>query len=501
MDDHTPILIGAGQYTQRDTDPATAKDPLGLMVDVAGRAAEDAGQDARLLGGLDRIAVVSMLTCQYGNAPHFLAEQLGAHPAEELYTTSGGNVPQWLVNETAADIAAGRVRFALLAGAEALRTVTRARRAGVKLGWGSSDSGTSTKVIGDGRMPVGDQELKHGAAYAIQSFALLENALRAHYGLDLETHRQRLGELCSRFSAVAARNPHAWFRTERSAAEIATITPDNRLIGFPYPKLMNAIREVDMAAAVLMTSVGEARRRGIHPSRWVYLIGCADADELWFLSDRVNYHSSPALRLAGRKALEMAGIDLGQIDHFDLYSCFPCAVQIGRDMLGISADDPRPLTLTGGLPYHGGPGNNYVMHSIANTLHALRAGLSKTGLVSGLGLAATKHSVGVYSTEPRPRRWQREDPAAYQVEIDRLAHPRLAIEPRGRGEIETYTVMHERDGRPARGVIIGRLPDGRRFLANTPDDAQVLSRLTTCEAIGATGRVSSENGLNRFDPD
>ena len=160
-DDRTPILIGASQLTQRDVDPAATREPLGMMVETARRAAADAGADARLLRQLDYVAVVNVLAWRYANAPRLLAERLEAAPKQELYTTVGGDTPQWLVNETAAQIAAGRVRLALLAGAEAMHTVWRARRAGVELQWSTNSAGAPT-VVGDARMGASDHEMNHG---------------------------------------------------------------------------------------------------------------------------------------------------------------------------------------------------------------------------------------------------------------------------------------------------------------------------------------------------
>lgn len=499
IDDRTPVLIGAGQFTQRDVELAQAKEPLEMMVEVARRAAADAGADARLLTRLDSVAVVSVLVWHCQNAPNLLAERIGAQPAQTVYTTVGGNTPQWMVNETAAQIAAGRVRLALIAGVEAVHSLVLARRANVKLQWTTGGNG-SPAVRGEARQGTNDHEMTHGIQMPTQVYPLFENALRAHYGLSLAAHRERLGALCSGFSAVAAQNPYAWFRNQRTAEEISTVTPENRMIGFPYPKYMNAIMDVDQSAAVLMTSVGEARALGIDPSRWVYLWGCGDAHDLWFVSERVNYHSSPAIRVAGQKALAMAGIGIGHIDYFDLYSCFPSAVQIGRDMLGIPRDDPRPLTVTGGLPYHGGPGNNYTTHAIATMMDKVRAKPGMKGLVSGLGWYLTKHAIGIYSAVPNERPWLREDPALYQADLDREPHPTLVTEAHGRARIEAYTVTHDRDGTPAKGVVIGRLDDGQRFLANTPAERSVLEELMTHEGVGRSGTVSPDNGINRFVP-
>jgi acetyl-CoA C-acetyltransferase len=511
IDDRTPILIGAGQLTQRDVDPSAALEPVAMMAETARRAAADAGQDARLLAQLDRVAVVNVLAWHYGNAPGLLAARLGAHPAELIYTTVGGNTPQWLVNETAAQIAAGHVRLALIAGAEAVYTLLRARRSHTPIPWLTGGAGEPTlgepalgepTVIGETRLGTTDHEMNHGLQLPTMIYPLFENALRARDGRSIAAHQRRLGELCARQSAVAAHNPYAWFQQARSAEEIATVTPQNRFIGFPYPKYMNAIIDVDQSASVLMTSVAVARELGIDPSRWVYLWGCGDARDLWLVSERVNYHSSPAIRVAGERALAMAGVEIGDIDFFDLYSCFPSAVQIGRDMLGIPADDPRPLTVTGGLPYHGGPGNNYTTHAIATMMQRLRATPAKKGLVTALGWYLTKHSVGIYSATPPPwfeqRSWMREDPSRYQPAIDAAPHPELVTEPRGRGVIETYTVLHGRDGDPVRGIVIGRLDDDRRFIANTPDDRAVLDGLMAEEAVGRAGTVTSKDGMNTF---
>jgi len=499
-DDRTPVLIGAGQFTPRDVDLAAAKEPVDMMAAAARQAAVDAGADARLLSHLDSVQVVNMICWQYRNPPRLLAERIGAHPAEALYSTVGGNTPQWLVNTTAARIAAGKVGLALIAGAEAFNTPRRARKAGVELNW-TRDNAPPPATVGDPRMGSSDHEMAHSLQMPTQIYPLFENALRARRGLSIEAHRQRLGELYGRFSAVAAENPYAWFRTARTPAEIATLTAENRMIGFPYPKYMNAIMDVDQAAAILMTSVAGARRLGIDPSRWVYLRGAAHAHDLWFLSERMNYYMSPAIKLCGQTAMAMAGISIKQVDYFDLYSCFPCAVQIAADMLGIPANDPRPLTVTGGLAFAGGPGNNYTTHAIATVLEKVRARPGTIGLITGLGWYVTKHAVGIYSTTPNERPWAREAPRIHQEELDRMPHPELVPHASGRGLIEAYSVLHDRDGQPTVGVVIGRFEDGRRFLANTPDDRTLLENLMTHEGVGRRGVVSPVNGINRFAPD
>lgn len=502
-EDRIPVLIGGGQVTQREADPKEALEPLGLMATAAQRAAEDAELRNVELAQLDLVAVVNILGWSYAHPPGALAARFQAKPRHLWYSTLGGNTPQWLVNEIAARIATGEVRFALLAGAEALATLQRARRAKVPVQWstGEAPGQVAPVILGSNRPGSNDIEMAHGMTLPVVVYPLFENALRAHYGHSLEGHRRYLGELCARMTRVAATHPHAWFPVQRSAEEIATPSRENRMVSYPYTKYMNAIIEVDQGAALLLTSVGYAKELGVPRHRWVYLWGCADTQDHWFVSERVNYWSSPAIRIAVHEALRMAGWSVNEVEFFDLYSCFPCAVQIGRDALGISMDDPRPLTVTGGLPYFGGPGNNYVTHSIATMLDLLRRHPGKRGLVSGLGWYITKHSMGLYSTDPPPRPFVRRDPAAYQQEIDCMARPELALRPCGRGKVETYTIVHDREGVPVRGIVIGRLADGHRFLANLPADASALARWEQEELIGVEGEVKNQDHVNLFVPD
>ena len=336
-----------------------------------------------------------------------------------------------------------------------------------------------------------------------QIYPLFENALRAKRGQTIAAQRDMLGHLCEGFSRQASQNPYAWFRDAKTAEQIATPSPANRMIGFPYPKFMNAIMDVDQAAALLLTNVETARRIGIPPQKWVYFWGGGDANDHWYVSDRVDLHSSPAIRAAGAHALRQAGVGIDEVNLFDLYSCFPCAPQIAAAMLGIPEDDPRPLTVTGGLPYAGGPGNNYVTHAIATMAERLRQKPGSVGLVSGVGWYLTKHAVGVYSAAPPRRPQPRVSPSEYQVEIDAKPHPRCVAEASGAARVETYTVLHDRDGAPETGLVVGRLEDGARFWANSPPDRVLLERMEREEMIGKGGQVRHDaaSGTNVFEPE
>ena len=499
-----PILVGVAQYTNRSDDLDNALGPLEMMARVAREAEEDA-ECKGLLGRLDSVGVANILSWSYGDAPGLLAEAVGAQPSDKCYTTVGATASQWLVSRTAERIVQGESRLALVAGAEAMRSVVKLGASG-RPGWRSGQRGWRSgrrwtppeAMAGDARAGSTEIEMRHGANAPLRIYPLFENALRAHKGRSIADHQQRLAALCARLAQVAKDNPFAWFRDGKTAEEIGTVTANNRMICFPYPKYMNAIMEVDQAAAVIMTSVGTAKELGIPREKWVYIWGCADAIDLWYLSERLNYYSSPAMALVGRRALEMAGLSIDEIDWFDLYSCFPSAVEVARDMLGIAEDDPRPITLAGGLPYFGGPGNNYSLHAICAMVERLRSEPQRKALVSAMGWYFTKHAQGIYSGMPPEREWRRADSPQDQAELDAMRHPTLVEVADGAGTVETYTVVFGRAGEPNFAIVFGRLEDGGRFIANTEPDPELLRWMTQEEMVGRSVKVrhDAETGRN-----
>jgi len=505
-----PVLIGVGQFTYRG-DPATSPSPTQLLEIAAERAAADAGIGAPGLAAIDALAVVGFTVDAPGgrrvmphatNPPASLARRIGAAPRWSVYSHMGGNTPQYLVNTLAERIARGETDLGLTVGAEFLGSAMKRLTKGLSFDdWAAQEDedADAPQRIGDPRPGVTEYEARHGLNRPINIYPMFENALRARDGRSIPEHQRRMGELFAGFSRVAANNPDAWFQTERTPEELITVSEKNRMVGFPYPKLLNAIMEVDQSAAVLVASEAKARELGVPEEKWVYLHGCGDAADLWNPVDRQDYHSSPAMRWTGKRALEMAGIALQDIRHIDLYSCFPVAVEIGAQELGLSLDDPRGLTVTGGLPYAGGPGNNYVMHSIAVMADRLRREREAYGLVTANGWYLTKQSTGIYSAVRPTKPFEREDPAVLQRQIDALPPPDVVEQPQGRGVIETYTVVHRREG-PFMGIVVGRDEAGRRFVANTPGDPETLASLEAGEQVGRGGAVTP-GPINLFTPD
>ncbi len=507
--DSTPVIVGVGQHCPPAPEFSARGGPVDLAAAAARQALADSGRPEALAAALDTVvffklfADMGFLRSPQGTSrkpPRSLAQRLGIDPPQAIYSAIGGNLPQRMINDVAEAIAKGEMRTVLFAGGEALRTSGEAVRAGVQLDWNEDPPGEFVD-LGQGGDMVGDFELAHGVGLPTCSYALFENAWRGRTGRGVAEHRRALGRLWARFNAVARANPHAAAPSAKSAEELVTPTPDNRMIGFPYTRLLNANERVDQAAAVIFTSAGMARELGIDASRWIYLRGCGDAHDRMKTVEHVDLHSSPALALCARTALAQAGITLDEVDFFDLYSCFPSAVEIACDALGLAEDDPRPLTVTGGLSFFGGPGNAYVLHSIAETVDWLRRGKGRYGMVTGNGGLLSKQSVGIYSSVPGAAPWRREDPAIGQATLDATPAPRVELVPHGAARIETYTVLCDK-GVPARGVIVGRLlADDARFVANTPAGRpEILQWLMEDEPLGTHGAASSANGRNTFVP-
>ncbi len=380
-DSRIPILVGCGDVTDATTPAEAGRSPIDLIAEAVRRALSDTGADA-LAAAIDVVATVRFFAdtsprfvSKLGgstNPPKSIAQRVGIRAARYVYSSSGGNMPQSLVNHFSEGIALGEARAVLIAGGEALRTQQAVERARLPISW-SEDPGGQPESVGIIRPARSDEEERHNLRAAFTIYPLIENAIRAARGRSILEHLQAMGRLFSQFASVAAENPLATRRAGYSAERLAAIDEENRWIGFPYPRLMNSNPYVDQSAALILTSVGVARDLGIPPWKWIYLHGCADANDQWYVSERLDLHSSPAIRRGARQALEMAGRSLADVRFFDLYSCFPSAVEIACQEIGIAEDDPRGLTVTGGLPYFGGPGNNYVTHSISEMMRRLRA--------------------------------------------------------------------------------------------------------------------------------
>ncbi len=480
-DERLPVLVSTGQSLER-SEPVSALD---LMTRAARQCLDRA---PGLSGRVDRVSVVNVMSPVPRAPATALARRLGLSPGRAEVTTIGGNTPQWLVNRAADDVAGGRVRAVLVAGAEAQRTV----KAMASPPPDPEEEGLAPDpVIGDDRSGVGRAELDAGLIAPVHVYALFESVLAHRAGRDFAEHRRALGVLMAPFTDVAADHPVAWFPERRTPDELAEVSPDNRLVAEPYPKRMCAVINVDQAAAVLVTSLAEARRAGVAGDA-VFCVSGAEANDVWFPAARPDPGSSPAIAAAASAALDAAGTGTDDIGAFDLYSCFPCAVQMASAAMGLALDDSRGFTVTGGLPYFGGPGNDYTLHAIATMADRLRRS-GGTGLVTGLGWYATKHAVGLYSSAPPAAGWRRGETSAAQAAIDASA-VEVCADVVGPAVVVASTVVAGRSGAPAAAPVVAKLDDGRHVAAAAEDEE--LPALAGRNLVGE--RIVVSGPLPRF---
>jgi acetyl-CoA C-acetyltransferase len=467
----TPVLVGYGQINHHEDRAADENtlEPVDLMVAAARQAA-----DPRVLEAVDSVRVVNLLSARYRDPGLLLGQRIRAdHPATR-YSGIGGNVPQTLVNRACVDIQQGHADVVLVAGAEMWRTRMQLHANGKRLTWTEQDEAVPLPKGSDENVPMaGPAEDRIGLDRPSYIYPMFEQALRINTRESIGDHRKRIGELWARFNAVAVHNPHAWIRKPLAAEDIWQDSATNRMISWPYTKLMNSNNMVDQSAALILASVQAATRLQIPTERWVYPYAGTDAHDTYAISERAELNRSPAIRMAGARALALAGLGVDDIDYVDLYSCFPSAVQVAAAELGLPVDDPaRPLTVTGGLTFAGGPWSNYVGHSIATMAELLTANPGRRGLITANGGYLTKHSFGVYGTEPPSSEFRWEDT---QSAVDREPTRVAAGDWEGVGTVEAWTTPYNRDGQPEKAFLAVRTPDERRTLALIIDPAEAAA--------------------------
>ena len=488
-DPRTPVVVGVGQLTRHTDTGESPLEPVDLMVEALRRAEADTGV-AGVLAAAGSLGVVRLLSWKYPDAAALVAERLGIGPLQTVGTAFGGNIPQTLLGRKAAEIAAGEHDVVLITGAEAWRTVTAARRGGAELDWTVQPEGvTPDAEVGGSLEASHPAETARGIRQPIQIYPLFENALRAAAGRSVAEHRDHLGSFYARFSEIAVDNPYAWDRRGYSPEEVAVPSPKNRMVGFPYTKLMCSNEQVDQAAAMILCSVDKARALGIAPERWVFPYGVTEAAAP-LVSERHDLSGSVMADAASDALWKLTGLGPDDIAHVDLYSCFPSAVQVQAGALGFGLD--RQLTVTGGMRFAGGPWNNYAMHGMAAMVDVLRADPGALGLCGANGGYLSKLSLGIYSTTP-PDEFH---VVSAQDAVD--ASPTRAVDdaPDGHASVESYTVMHDRTGEPTEGILACLMPDGRRTWGTITDDPATLRAMTIEEVVGRTVTLRPDGGAS-----
>lgn len=479
-----PVIVGVGQCNDRPNDPDSGLDSFGLMREALRVAEQDAG--GNWISRVDALLVVDQISCpELGDLSLPLAEAFGIAPRIcEQTEAPMGDSPIRLLNMAANLIASGEVQVAAVVGGEALRTAAKRTKPN------EAEGGSALEQVAARR--AGSYRQRYGLATAVDLYPLYENAIRTAYGQSLEQAQRESGEIWSKFSQVAADNPGAWIRDEKSVEEIITPTASNRPIAFPYSKFMVANSSVNQGAGFLVTSLAHARKCGVPEERMIYVGYGAAAHEPNDPLARDRYDRSVGMEVSLNRTLKLNRVSVDQLDHVELYSCFPCVPKMARRILGLSVE--KPLSVCGGLTFCGGPIANYMSHAVVSMVQKLRESGRFGLLFANGGFATHNHSIVLSSERSDHVSFPQEYDFQAEADAARGTVPEVAEAYTGPASIESYTVSYSRDGRPGPGTVLALTPDGFRTLARVEaEDERALNTLLygAPEVIGMRGLVEA----------
>lgn len=478
--ERSPVIVGVGQVNDRPARPEDGLDPIGLMAEALRRADADTG--GGWLGNCDSLAVVSQIGWpQLNPVDGKLAETLGIAPSHREQTAKpNGDSPIRLLNEAANRIAAGEARVCAIVGGEAVRTAVAL-------------SATNPLRDAPHRVRTGYAQ-RYGLTLPVDVYPLYENAGRAARGETLAEGQAESGALWSGMSEVAVGCEYAWLRQAVSADKVVTPSERNRPIAFPYTKLQIANSSVNQGAGFVVTSLAEARRRGMAEERLVFVGHGAAAHEDEDFLKRDSYAASASLKVSIERCLAMNEVSAADLDHVELYSCFPCVPKLARRVLGWPLD--RPITVFGGLTFGGGPIGNYMSHAVACMVEKLRGTGGKGLLFANGGYATHNHTI-LLSGRPAGTGFPQDFDCQAEADARRGPIPPLDEDYTGPTTIETYTVHYTRDGAARLGTVVARTASGARTLAAVlPDDRATIAFLTDglVDPVGSPGVIAAGAG-------
>ena len=488
-----PCLVGTARRTWRP-DEGPSPEPLALWAQAALAAAADTGRSGGdVVDEVDELAVVHCMSWRYDDPTLRLADRLGIRPSRCETSVLAGTAPQRLLNEAALRILQGSVDVALVVGGEAMATRARHISETGRLpdwSWPAQVQPDLPIDLEEWHLPT---ELAHGVVPAYVTFALMEQARWADRG-GPRSDRSQLVHVLDRLNERAATLPDAWVRARRSGSELLAPSSDNRVVAYPYTKQSVAFPAVDMAAANILVSHERADRWGVPMDRRLYLRGWGFARDAVHVAARRDLGGSAGMSAAAGQAVQMSGLSLADVDAFDLYSCFGSAVQFAQDALGLDTADPRPITLTGGLPYYGGPGSNYMSHSLSHAFEEAREGRASTFMLTGVGMHMTKHVAALWSTEPGPLAVPLTDGPQCYVPPQQPPPP-VTTTARGPVRLRAATAVRAAAGSDPFVLAVCELPTGHRCYARS-EDREVVDAVEHDEWVGQRAEVRPNGPVN-----
>lgn len=487
LDSRTPVLVGVGAVQQRLDDPRVALEPIELMIAALQHAAADAGS-RELLTRASSIRVPRGFW-DYPDPGQIIAERFGA-TAARTQVAEIGVLQTTLFGHAAQAIASGEDEVVLVAGGEAKYRALRGQLTGVSTPLTLQVGVEPDSVLRPEREIWSPLEADLGLMMPVTQYSIMETALRHAEGLGIEEHRREVARLWAEFSRVAADNPRAWNREPVSADDIGGARGSNRMLAFPYTKLHNSQWNVDQAAGLIVCSVAAARAAGVPESQWIFPLAVADSNHMVPLSERAELHRSHGFRIAGQRALEIAGLGIEAVAHLELYSCFPVAVRVQARELGVPPG--RRLTVTGGMAFAGGPLNNFVLQALVRMAEILRAAHGSTGMVTAVSGMLTKQGVSVWSSQPPAEPFRFVDVTREVARETKTVE--VVSEYEGPASVAAYTVLYD-GATPSRAVMICDLPDGRRTFGVTTD-RQLAATMTEQEFCGRSVRIAMDRAVS-----
>jgi acetyl-CoA C-acetyltransferase len=467
MNPKTPIIVAASQFTQRFDAQKMPLEPIKMAEQCIRETIKDTQND-KILNEIDALFVVNIFGYKYADAPQMLAEKLEINPKIKYYSPLGGNNPQYLVNKSADLLVKGKINFAIITGAEANYSYAKALKSGIKLDWTPPQNPRNPDE--ENKLGTSNIENDYELFLLSNAYPIIETALRAENQRTITEHQRHIGNLYAKLSEIAAQHPNAWTKEKYTQEQIIESNENNRIVAFPYLKRMCANNQTDQAAALLLTTIENAIKYQIPEEKWVFLSAGANLNDSWYFTQREKITESPALKHLAQVCLQNAQLDLSEIDAFDLYSCFPSAVQVAQKALDLKENDVRPISLTGGLSYFGGPWNNYTMHAIATAVQKIQNNIFKNVFINSLGWYITKHSVGIYTKNYPKNLFHLPDLNQKQQEIDNTQLPDLLKEYNGKAKIIGYSVLLDFKNEPYKAIVLLENNQNQRLLAYWQDE-------------------------------
>lgn len=473
------MLVGVGTVSQHlDAGSLPGLGVHDLMAVALRRALADAG-GGELVSSLDAV-VVPRGAWSHADRGREVARAVGAGPVRSVVGEIGV-LQQTLVAHACRLVLLGEARAVALVGGEAMDRARVAGRAGFELP--AEPDGADLPGADEVLRPVGEiitaMEVERHLGVPVHQYALVESVLAHRAGHSPVERAEHVARLWAQGSEVARTAIDAWHPERWTAAELASEARGNRVLATPYRRWCVSDWTVDQAAALVVTSVGEARRLGIDPQRWVAPVGLGETNHMVPLPARADLAGHPAWRLIADELKARTGLAPAACDHLDLYSCFPSAVQVAAAELGLDLTE-RPWTVTGGMTFGGGPFNSYVLHATAAMARLLRERVGSTGLVTGVSGLLTKVAAAT---------WRSGEPKHAVADVDvsdgaRAATPTRPLVPdlTGPAVVVAATVVHDR-GVPARAIAVVEGAGGQRTVALS-DDPEVVGRWARDDVVG-----------------